>query len=130
MKLRFMDISSLPTQDDVYNFANRLHFQTQNGFQTNSKWRILQAVPNLISSGINAEYTSIHKHYTFSSDFIWAGNKRPNPIHPNNENVRHEMEMPTLPKSRRALLSFNYICGTNDTTAASKAYCKIEIFFR
>ena len=67
---------------------------------------------------------------TLAPDFVWAGNKRPNPIHPNNENVRHEIEMPTLPKSRRAVLSFNYVCGTNDTAATSKAHCKIEIFFR
>ena len=56
--------------------------------------------------------------------------QRRNPIHPNNENVRHEIEMPTLPKSRRAALTFDYVCGTNNASAPSKADCKIEILFR
>ena len=62
---------------------------------------------------------------------MWAGNQRPSPIHPNNQNVRHEIELPALPAAaRRAFLEFDYICGTKDAGAAAKAHCKIEILFR
>ena len=87
-------------------------------------------VAELIGHPVDFHKGNSDFNYNFDPDFVWAGNKRPNPIHPNNENVLHEIEMPTLPKSRKALLSFNYVCGTDDTAATSKAHCKIEIFFR
>ncbi len=39
---------------------------------------------------------------------------------PNNKNVRHVVTMPRLPKTRRAKISFHYLCGTTVVGADSR----------
>jgi hypothetical protein len=59
--------------------------------------------------------------HVFIPDYMMLGNVKPNMN--DFENVRHEMTMPKLPKSKRAKLSFHHYCGTTQAGADPRVSC-------
>jgi hypothetical protein len=61
-------------------------------------------------------------------DYVLKGNTKINI--PENENVRHEITMPKLPKSKRARLSFHYLCGTTVAGADERVGVHVTLLLK